>query len=241
VEYNGEVYVVSGDYKTENDGLSGAMEILKCDVFITESTFGLPVYKWKSQQEIFYDIQNWVMKNKKSGKNSVLIGYSLGKAKRLLTCLSEITSTIYVHGAIWNAHEALKNAGFALPDVKKIDVDAPRENFKEAVIIAPPGADSSPWVKRFSPYATGICSGWMQVRGNVRRLNADAGFALSDHADWDGLLQVIKSTEAKKIFVTHGFQSSLSRYLNESGIEAAEVKTEFGDEELPVTEAENKI
>ncbi len=236
IEYNGEVYVVSGDYKTENDGLSGAMEILKCDVFITESTFGLPIYKWKSQQEIFYDIQNWVLKNKKSGKNSVLIAYSLGKAQRLLPCLSEITSSIHVHGAIWNTHEALRNAGFKLPDVKKIDVDAARENYKEAVIIAPPGADSSPWVKRFSPYAVGICSGWMQVRGNVRRLNADAGFALSDHADWDGLLQVIKATNAKKVFVTHGFQSSLSRFLNENSIEAAEVKTEFGDEEIPVPE-----
>lgn len=232
IEYNGEVWVVSGDYKTEDDGLSGAIEILKCNVFISESTFGLPIYNWKSQQEIFYDIQNWILKNKKAGDNSILIAYSLGKAQRLLPCISAITSDIFVHGAIWNTHQALVQAGFKLPEVKRVTADMSKNDFKEAVIIAPPSADSSPWMKRFSPYAVGICSGWMQVRGNVRRSNADAGFALSDHADWKGLLQVIKATEAKKVFVTHGFQSSLSRYLNENGIEAAEVKTEFGDEEL---------
>ena len=81
------------------------------------------------------------------------------------------------------------------------------------------------------PVSIGICSGWMQVRGNVRRKNADAGFALSDHADWRGLLQAIKATGAQRVFATHGFQSALSRYLNENGVEAAEVKTEYGDEE----------
>jgi putative mRNA 3-end processing factor len=238
VEYNGEVWVVSGDYKTENDGISGAIEIVKCNVFITESTFGLPIYNWKPQGEIFTDIQNWISKNKKGGKNSVLIGYSLGKAQRLMPCIAAITQDIFVHGAIWNVHETLINAGFKLPSVKRVTPEMTKEIFKEAVILAPPSADGSPWLKRFSNYEIGVCSGWMQVRGNYRRRNADAGFALSDHADWKGLLEVTKATGASKIFATHGFQAAFSRYLNENGIEAAEVKTEFGDEEAPTPEGE---
>ncbi|MBS1599652.1 MAG: ligase-associated DNA damage response exonuclease [Bacteroidetes bacterium] len=238
VEYNGDVWVVSGDYKTENDGISGAIEIVKCNVFITESTFGLPIYNWKSQQEIFTDIQNWIIKNKREGKNSVLIGYSLGKAQRLLPCVKAVSENVFVHGAIWNVHETLINAGFKLPSVKRVTPDMSKEAFKEAVIIAPPSADGSPWLKRFSNYEIGVCSGWMQVRGNYRRRNADAGFALSDHADWKGLLQVTKETGAHKVFATHGFQSVFSRYLNEIGIEAAEVKTEFGEEEAQAVEEE---
>jgi putative mRNA 3-end processing factor len=115
-----------------------------------------------------------------------------------------------------------------------------RETFRNAVVIAPPSAESSPWIKRFTPYSLGICSGWMQVRGNQRRKNADAGFALSDHCDWPALLSSVKATGAEKVFVTHGFQSAFSRYLNESGIEAAEVKTQFGDEEEEIN-AELKI
>lgn len=241
IEYNGSVWVVSGDYKTENDGLSGEFEPLKCNVFITESTFGLPIYHWKPQREIFSDMQDWVTKNKEAGKNSVLIAYSLGKAQRILPCLASLGTDIFVHGAIWNIQQALLNAGIKLPEVKRVMTDAAKETFREAVIIAPPGADGSPWIRRFTPYAIGVCSGWMQVRGNVRRRNADAGFALSDHADWQGLLDVIKATEASKVFVTHGFQSAFSRYLNENGIESAEVKTEFGDEESLAPEPDVEI
>lgn len=238
VEYQGEVWVASGDFKTENDGISGAMEVLPCNVFITESTFGLPVYQWKPQQQIFYDVQNWVQANGEKGKNSVLIAYSLGKAQRLLPCLKEIAASVYVHGAIWNIHQALIQAGFQLPEVKRVMPDMRRDAFREAVIIAPPSADQSPWMRRFSPYRVGVCSGWMQVRGNVRRRNVDAGFAMSDHADWNGLLEVIRGTGAEKVFVTHGFQSAFSRYLNEMGIASEEIKTAYGDEAELETERE---
>jgi putative mRNA 3-end processing factor len=233
VEYKGEVWVVSGDYKTEPDGLSGVFEPIPCHTFISESTFGLPIYNWKPQQEIYHDIQNWVRSNEVAGKTSVLIGYSLGKAQRLLKAVEEVTGNIYVHGAIWNVHETLRQAGFNLPAVQRITPDTPRDAFKSSVIIAPPSADGSPWMRRFPSASTGICSGWMQVRGNQRRRNADAGFALSDHADWQGLLQTVKATGAQKVYITHGFQSVFSRYLNEIGIDAAEVKTEFGTEEEP--------
>jgi len=231
IEYRGEIWVVSGDYKTENDGISGGFEPVRCHTFISESTFGLPIYTWKPQTEIFSNIQQWIKDNQEAGKISVIIAYSLGKAQRVLPCIAEVTDKIFAHGAVWNVNETLLNAGWDLPSVKRITPETPKEEFKNAVVIAPPSADGTPWMKRFNPYSVGVCSGWMQVRGNVRRRNTDAGFALSDHADWPGLLKAIKATEAEKVFVTHGFQSAFSRYLNENGIASAEVKTEYGGEE----------
>ena len=231
VEYKGEVWVFSGDYKTENDGLSGQLEIIQCHTFITESTFGLPIYNWKPQKEIFQTIQDWIFTNNQAGKTSVLTAYSLGKAQRLLTCVAETGLPIFLHGAVHNVHQVLVDAGWKLPYAERITPDTPKDRIKGGIVIAPGGVDSTPWMKRFIPYSVGVCSGWMQVRGNVRRRNADAGFVLSDHADWKGLLDTIKATGASKVFVTHGFQSALSRYLTELGIEADEVKTAYGDAE----------
>lgn len=231
VEYNGETWVVSGDYKTGNDGLSGEFEPVRCNTFISESTFGLPIYTWKTQEETFDQIRNWVLANQAENKTSVIIGYSLGKAQRIINCVATLGARIYVHGAIWNVHEALRNAGWKLPEVERVTPETPRENFRNAIVIAPPSADGTPWMKRFQPYRVGVCSGWMQVRGNVRRRNTDAGFALSDHADWKGLIESVRATGAQKVYVTHGFQSAFSRYLAETGIESAEVKTEYGGEE----------
>lgn len=231
IEYKGEVWVVSGDYKVEDDGISGAFEPVKCHTFITESTFGLPIYKWKAQADIYTSVQEWLGKSWANNKTPVLIAYSLGKAQRVLTAVSKVTDNIFVHGAIWNVQQCLQNAGWRFPPVKLIDKSFDRREHTNAVVIAPPSADGTPWMKHFFPYSTGVCSGWMQVRGNARRRNADAGFALSDHADWDGLLSAVRSTGAERVYVTHGFQSVFSRYLNENGMEAFEVKTQFGEED----------
>ena len=231
VEHKGEVWVVSGDYKTENDRLSEPFEPVKCRVFITESTFGLPIYKWQSQEEIYSDICGWVTQNRNAGKSSLLLAYSLGKAQRVADAVSKVTDRIYVHGAVCNVHQALRNGGHALPEVIRVTQETPKEDLKSSVVIAPGSAAGTPWAKKFGPLALGICSGWMQVRGNVRRNNADRGFVLSDHADWNGLLATVKATGAEKVFVTHGFQSAFSRYLNEIGIESEEVKTAYGQED----------
>jgi putative mRNA 3-end processing factor len=231
VEYKGEVWVISGDYKTEDDGISTAFEPVQCNVFITESTFGLPIYQWKKQAVIFDEMKSWIRDNQSEQKTSVFIAYSLGKAQRILKPLAESGIPIYAHGAVYNVHQALINSGWDLPEVKRISPETSREELKGCIVIAPSSAEGSPWMKKFYPYATGICSGWMQVRGNVRRKNADAGFALSDHADWEGLLSAVKATGAEKVYATHGFQSAFSRHLNELGIEAGEVKTAFGNEE----------
>src|SRR5262252_9564855 len=147
VKCKGEVWVVSGDYKVEDDGLSGKFEPIKCNYFITESTFGLPIYNWKPQDEIFQNIRDWVCKNKEAGKTSVLIAYTLGKAQRLLQCLPVTGLPILVHGAIWNAHQAIINSGITLPDVRKINYDTAKSEYQGNIVIAPPGAEGSPWMK----------------------------------------------------------------------------------------------
>ena len=213
---------------------------MKCHTFVTESTFGLPIYNWKKQPAIYSDIQNWVRNNESDGKASVIIAYSLGKSQRVLQAVKEVTEKIYAHGAVYNVHETLMNSNIlpagTLPAIIRVTPDMPKETFRNAVIIAPPSAESSPWIRKFSPYSLGICSGWMQVRGNQRRKNADEGFVLSDHCDWKGLLGSVEATGAQRVFVTHGFQSVFSRYLNEAGIEAAEIKTEYGTDDEEKTQ-----
>lgn len=240
VAYKGEVWVVSGDYKTADDGLSGAFEPIPCHTFITESTFGLPIYNWKTQADIYADIQQWVLDNIAQGKNSVLIAYSLGKAQRVIDAVSQVTNNVFVHGAVWNVQEAFLQNGEQLPSVTRVVQGMDKSMFKNAVIVAPSGAENSSWIKKFAPYNLGICSGWMQVRGNQRRKNADRGFVLSDHADWKGLNSAVEATGAQKVYVTHGFQSVFSKYLNEKGIAAEEVKTNYGNEtEEALNEKEN--
>ena len=163
-----------------------------------------------------------------------------------MQAIKETTQTIYAHGAIFNMQQTLIDAGWDLAPVVRVTPDTPKELLKNTVVIAPPSADGSSWMKKFQPHAVGVCSGWMQVRGNARRRNVDAGFPLSDHADWDGLLQTVKATGAERVFVTHGFQAAFSRYLNEEKIAiAGEVKTQYGNEDeevaAPGINEENKI
>ncbi len=232
VEYKGEVWVVTGDYKVENDGISEAWQPVRCHKLITECTFGLPIYQWQPQEFIFKEVQDWVLQNVAAGKNSVLIAYSLGKAQRILKAVENSGIPIFVHGAVWNTHIALTEAGIALPAVRRIEAETPKSALKNAIIIAPPGAQGTPWMRKLQPLSLGVCSGWMQVRGNTRRNNADRGFVLSDHADWPGLLQAIELSGAEKVYTTHGFTAAFSRYLNENGIPSEEVKTEYGAEEV---------
>ena len=169
LEHKGEVWVVSGDYKTEDDGISGKFEPIKCNAFITESTFGLPIYCWKPQSEIYSNIINWINKNKETGKTSILITYSLGKAQRVIQAIKETAENIFAHGAIFNMQNTLIDAGWKLQPVVHVTPETPKELLKETVVIAPPGAEGTSWLKKFHPYSLGVCSGWMQVRGNARQ------------------------------------------------------------------------
>jgi putative mRNA 3-end processing factor len=156
--------------------------------------------------------------------------------------LADTGLPIFAHGAVWNVHQALVNSGWNLPTIQRVEPLTPKEELLGNIVLAPPSADGTPWMKKFHPYSVGVCSGWMQVRGNARRRNTDAGFALSDHADWNGLLQAVSATGAERVFATHGFQAAFSRYLNEQGIEASEVKTAFGTEDEDTkTEADTAV
>lgn len=230
VEYKGQVWVVSGDYKLSDDGLSIPFEPVKCHVFVTESTFGLPVYTWKRQQEVFNEINQWWSGNREQGKASVIMGYTLGKAQRILQHVDHSIGKVYTHGAVENMNAVLRSAGIPLLPSVKVFSEAPKDRFRTALIIAPPWAKGSTWLSRFEPYSLSIASGWMRLRGARRRQAVDRGFVLSDHADWDELNTAVKNSGAEKVYVTHGYTSVFARWLNENGIEAHEVKTEYEGE-----------
>ena len=231
LEYKGYVIVFSGDYKTQPDFLTVPFDPVKCNEFITESTFGLPIYKWKSELELQNELQNWVLQNQQNNRTSVFIGYSLGKAQRIMK-LVEGVDDIFVHSAINNLNNAISNSGINIPDTTLITSDFNKKEIQNKIVILPPALLGSKLLKRIPNAATAICSGWMHIRGNRRWKGVDAGFAVSDHADWDGLLEAVKATEAEKVYVTHGSQAVFSKYLNEIGIEAHELKTEYGEDEL---------
>ncbi|MFZ6014521.1 MAG: ligase-associated DNA damage response exonuclease, partial [Bacteroidota bacterium] len=230
VEHQGEVWVFSGDYKLQSDGLSTPFEPVPCHVFITESTFGLPVYKWKPQQEVFDDINAWWRKNKDEGKTSVIAGYTLGKSQRILKNIDPSIGKVFAHGAVHVINEVLRAQGLLFPEAARITSDTPKNDLTGSLVICPPSAVGSPWMKRFFPYSLGVASGWMKLRGTRRRRGADRGFVLSDHADWTELNTAIHETGAQKVYVTHGYAEIFSQWLNGRGIEAHEVKTQFEGE-----------
>lgn len=239
VEHAGETWVASGDYKVEDDNFSQAFEAVKCNTFITESTFGLPIYEWRPQQEIMHGINEWWEQNFLQGKASVLMGYALGKMQRLIKNLQPFAHPVFAHGAIFHVNECLRKAGFDLPFIPLVTKDIDKKNYKGALIFATPSSLNTPWLKKFEPYSTGYCSGWMTVRGAKNRRSVDRGFVLSDHADWNELNSVIAATGAQKVFVTHGFTDTYTQWLNEQGIEAAEVSTQYGVEEEVISEEIN--
>lgn len=229
VEYKGEVWVFTGDYKTEDDGLAVPYEVVKCHTFITECTFGLPAFKWVPQEQVFNDINTWWQQNREDGKTSVLFGYSLGKAQRILKHLDTSIGQIYTHGAVENMTEVIRSIA-DLPPTHKITRDTKKEEIKGNIVIAPPSAHGSTWIKKMVPYVTASASGWMTFRGARRRRAIDKGFVLSDHCDWQGLLTSIKATGAEKIICTHGYTDIFSRFLAEQGYDARTEQTQYEEE-----------
>lgn len=240
VEHKGEVWVVSGDYKIEEDGFAEAYEAVKCHSFITECTFGLPIYKWKPQQEVFQAINQWWQQNKSEGKVSVLSGYSLGKAQRIIQNLDTSIGKIYTHGAVENVNEVIRQQGVRLQETTRVTAAIHKKDFIGHIVVCPPSAMGSPWIKKFKPVSLGVASGWMMLRGARRRRAADRGFVLSDHVDWPGLNQAIKATEAERIFVTHGYTDIFKRWLIEEGYEAEVVETEYEGELSEITDSKEE-
>lgn len=233
LEHKGKIVVISGDYKVQDDGLSTPFEVVKCHEFITESTFGLPIYNWSNIEKQNEQLQNWVLSNQSNGKTSVFVGYSLGKAQRIMKAVEGI-APINVHYSIGKLNEAYESVGIKLPEYLIMDLREDVKYLDKNIVIVPPSLLDSNVIRKIPNRANAFCSGWMQVRGAKRWRSADAGFAISDHADWHGLLDAIKSTEAEKVYVTHGQTAVFSKYLNEIGIAAEELKTEFGSDDEEV-------
>jgi putative mRNA 3-end processing factor len=230
IEHQREVWVVSGDYKIDPDPTCTAFEPIKCDGFVTESTFGLPIYRWTPQSEVFAAINQWWRDNQTRGRATILLGYALGKAQRLLAGLDPEIGPICTHGAMDRMTGLYRQAGVKLPPTQAVSSFPNKHDWSRSLILAPPGAEMTPWARRFGDAATGFASGWMQVRGNRRRQALDRGFALSDHADWPGLHSAIEATGAKTVWVTHGFTGPMVRYLSDQGLEARALATRFEGE-----------
>jgi putative mRNA 3-end processing factor len=233
IEHEGRVWVASGDYflsaHDERNPTCPPFEPVRCDCFITESTFGLPVYRWRPQAELFAEIDAWWRANADAGRTSLLLGYSFGKAQRLLAGVDASIGPIVVHGAVEPLNRAYRDAGVALPETRPIEA-VDKATLERALVIAPPGVLGSPWARRLVDASDAFASGWMQLRGARRRQGVDRGFVLSDHADWPGLQRAIGATGASRVIVTHGYEAVMVRWLQQQGLEAASFATEYGDD-----------
>ena len=232
IEHGGRVWVASGDYKLEADGTCAPFEPVRCHTFITESTFGLPIYRWPAQAALWAEINAWWQANAAEGRPSVLFCYAFGKAQRILHGVDAGIGPLLVHGAVEPINAAYRAAGVALPPTRHAtDAGLDAATLRQALVLAPPSAQGTPWMRRFPRHADAFASGWMRLRGTRRRRGVDRGFVLSDHADWPGLQSAIAATGASQVFVTHGSVAVMVRWLREQGLDAQSFRTEYGDED----------
>jgi putative mRNA 3-end processing factor len=230
IEVNGQVAVVSGDYKTEPDPTCSAFEPVTCHTFVTESTFGLPIYRWEPEGIVARQINDWWQTNQAAGKCSVLLGYALGKCQRALAKLDPTIGPIALHGAVDRMTQAYRETGIELPETMLVMDGGKGFDWSKAIVLAPPSAHGSTWMRRFGDYSTGFMSGWMAIRGTRRRRAVDRGFVMSDHVDWPSLINAIAETGAEDVWVTHGYSSVVVRYLEDHGVSARVVPTAWEGE-----------
>jgi putative mRNA 3-end processing factor len=227
IEVGGQVWVVSGDYKLDADPTCAAFEPVMCHTFITESTFGLPVYQWQDSSEVFAQINQWWQSNAAEQQASVLYCYSFGKAQRIIAGVDASIGPIICHGSAQGLNQAYRDSGVSLPATLSVTELTDKASLHNALVIAPPSAASTPWIKRFGVHGDAFASGWMLLRGARRRRALDRGFVLSDHADWPGLQKAIAATGAQRVIVTHGYEAVMIRWLEEQGLQAGAFRTEF--------------
>ena len=224
IEHAGEVWVISGDYKRQHDPTCAAFEPLECDVFISEATFASPSYRWPSTAQVVEEIVRWWRANRERGFASALFCYAFGKSQRVLAELLAFTNeAVYVHGAVDVLTELYRKAGIQM--VPTVPVTEAKADYRGALVIAPPSAAGTPWMRRFGEHATGFCSGWMLEHGECQRRGYDTGFVISDHADWPGLLETCLATKAKRVLLMHGRSDALALHLNERGVSAGALGT----------------
>ncbi|MGA0609844.1 ligase-associated DNA damage response exonuclease [Caldimonas sp. KR1-144] len=236
IEHAARVWVVSGDYRfapgEPADPTCAPFQPQRCDCFVTESTFGLPIYRWRPQREVFDEIDAWWGANAAAGRPSLLMGYSFGKAQRLLAGVDASIGPIVVHPAVELVNRAYREAGIVLPPTRLLDDRTERAALAGALIVAPPALSGSTWARRLDDASDAFASGWMQLRGARRRQGVDRGFVLSDHADWPGLQAAIAACGAERVIVTHGYEAVMVRWLREQGLDADSLRTEYGNEQF---------
>ena len=236
IESHGGVTVVAGDYKRAPDPTCAAFEPVRCDTFITESTFGLPIYRWDPTHVVIDDIAGWWQRNRESGRTSVLFCYTIGKAQRLLAELMRVTDqAVYVHGMMLGMIEAYRESGIAMLPVAPVieqtrTVRSARRSFAGELVLAPLSARGTPWMRRLGDVSDAFASGLMRVRGVRRQRGFDRGFVLSDHADWPALLQTVADSGAARVLATHGHAEPLARYLSTRGLDSGVIRTAWEGE-----------
>lgn len=235
LEHKGVIWVITGDYKIEDDGISGKYYPVKCNHFITESTFGLPIYKWESQKTVFGKISNWWSENKRKNKVSIISAYSLGKAQRLLANLSKDIGEIYCHKTIYEMNETIRKSEVPLPNAKLLKEEIDVNNLKGSIVITPSASSLIDVLNTKVDYSLAMASGWMMTKGGRWRGVADKGFVLSDHCDWEALNEAVKSTGAENIYPTHGFTEIYAKWLRGKGYNALALETEFVGDDLEST------
>jgi len=240
VEYKGEIWVVSGDYKLTRDATCAPFEPVRCHYFITEATFGLPIYRWPPTAQVFEEINSWWRRNQEREKASVLFAYALGKSQRILNGIDRSIGPIFTHGSVEHLNRVYRAAGVDLPETIYAGDVKNKKDFIGSLIVAPPSAQASTWLRRFGSQSTGFASGWMMVRGARRQRAIDRGFVLSDHADWPELMTAIRQSEAETVYVTHGFAPEVVRWLNENGTNAVPLKTQFVGDDAEMSDEENE-
>lgn len=226
------VWVVTGDWKRAPDPTCAPLEVVPCDVLVTEATFALPIHRWPPAEEVVGDIVAWWDACRARGRTALLFCYALGKAQRLLAELAPAAPdrTVWLHGAIASVVELYRRAGVAMAPTRVVS-EAPRgTRFAGELVLAPPSAHRSPWLRRLGEVETALASGWMRIRGVRRRRGLDRGFVLSDHADWPAILELVRATGARRVLATHGHADVLARHLREQGLEAGALATEFAGE-----------
>ncbi|MFN7840206.1 MAG: ligase-associated DNA damage response exonuclease [Pirellula sp.] len=227
IENAGHVSLITGDYKRDYDPTCSSFEPLPAHCLVTESTFGLPVFRWSDPKQTAEEINSWWIHNQSAGVTSILYGYALGKSQRILNMLDSNIGPIFIHGALQKPIDAYREAGVQLPKTKLISQATKDVDFSHAMVLAVPSVHGTSWINRFRNRSTAMVSGWMQIRGNRRRRSTDRGFVLSDHADWDALIKTVQEVAPEEVWVTHGFADVFSRHLRDLGWNASPLKTEF--------------
>ena len=231
VEHRGRVWVCSGDYKVQGDPTCTPFEPVRCHTFITESTFGLPVYRWPKPSDVLRDIRAWWVANREAGRASLLLAYAAGKAQRLIMGLDPSVGPILTHGAVEEINRRYRSSGVPLPNTLPLELAPKNMDLTRALIVVPPTARGESRLKRLPDYSTGFASGWMRLRGARRRRAVDRGFVLSDHADWPALMNVVEATGAEQVLVSHGYARAVARALREKGLDARELVTPLASED----------